>query len=99
MRSLLTERLYELGFLCGIELQIYIQDTGKYTSLVIEGEQKGGDATYCYDFYKQTFYPHSPNKITVYGENMTAVQLLKRVESYLCHRQQYQAKLSNKTKT
>ncbi|EAC7182285.1 hypothetical protein C5754_12505 [Listeria monocytogenes] len=99
MRSLLTEKLYELGFLCGIELEIYIQDTGKYTSLIIEGDQKGGGATYHYDFYKQTFYPHSLNKITVYGENMTAVQLLERVESYLCHRQQYLAELSNKTKT
>ncbi len=99
MKSLLTERLYELGFLCGIELEIYIQDTGKYTSLIIEGDQKGGGATYRYDFYKQTFYPHYPNKITVYGENMTAVQLLERVESYLFHRQQYLAEQSNKTKT
>lgn len=99
MKSLLTERLYEFGFLCGIELEIYIQDTGKHTSLMIEGEQKGGDSTYYYDFYKQTFYPHYPNKITVYGENMTAVQLLERVESYLFHRQQYLAELSNKTKT
>lgn len=99
MRSLLTEKLYEFGFLCGIELEIYIQDTGKYTSLIIEGNQKRGGATYRYDFYKQTFYPHYSNKVTVYGENMTAVQLLERVESYLFHRQQYLAELSNKTKT
>lgn len=28
MKILLTDKLYELGFLCGIELEIYIQDTG-----------------------------------------------------------------------
>ncbi|EAD7632636.1 hypothetical protein AB290_11990 [Listeria monocytogenes] len=99
MKSFLTEKLYELGFACGIELESYIQDTGKYTSLIIECEQKEGEITYYYDFYKQTFYLHSPNKITVYGENMTAVQLLGRVESYLCHRQQYLTELSNKIKT
>jgi hypothetical protein len=30
----LTDELRELGFLCGIEQEIYIQDTGKYTSLI-----------------------------------------------------------------
>ncbi|MGX7198776.1 hypothetical protein [Enterococcus nangangensis] len=98
MSSLLTEKLYELGFLCGIELEIYIQDTGKYTSLIIENEYKGGDI-YRYDFYKKTFYPRYPNQTTVYGENMTAVELLERVERYLENRQQYLAELSNKIKT
>lgn len=72
MRKVLTERLYELGFLCGIELEIYIQDTSKHTLLIIEGEQKGSGATYRYDFYKQTFYSHYSNKITICEKNMTA---------------------------
>ena len=98
MKSLLTERLYELGFLCGIELEIYIQDTGEYTSLIIEGECKGGD-DYRYDFYKQTFYPHYPNEVTVYGENMTAGMLLDSVERYLINRKMYLADLKYKKKT
>ena len=98
MRSLLTEKMYELGFICGIKLEIYIQDTGKYTSLIIEWERKGGDSTYTYDFYKQTFYPHYPNKITVYVENMTAVQLIERVGRYFYNRKIYISELSNKTK-
>lgn len=99
MTSRFTKRLHQLGFLCGVELEVYIQDTGKYTSLIIEGKQKGGESNYQYDFYKQTFFPHYPNRITVYGEHMTAVQLLKRVKRYLCHRQQYLAECSNKTST
>lgn len=95
--SSLTDELRELGFLCGIEQEIYIQDTGKYTSLIIEGERKGGDDSYRYDFYKQTFYPHYPNKVTVYGENMTASMLLDRVERYIINRKIYLAELSNKT--
>lgn len=46
MKNQLTKELYQLGFLCGIELEIYIRDTGKYTSLIIEGNRKGGDAQY-----------------------------------------------------
>ncbi|MBF2419100.1 MULTISPECIES: hypothetical protein [Bacilli] len=91
MKSQLTEELYQLGFLCGIELEIYILDTGKYTSLIIEGNRKGGDARYSYDFYKQTFYPHYPNKVTIYGEHLPAPLLLKRVKQYLYHRKQYLA--------
>lgn len=74
--SSLTDELRQLAFICGIEQEIYIQDTGKHTSLIIEGKCKGGNNTYKYDFYKQTFYPHYPNKVTVYGENMTASMLL-----------------------
>ena len=96
--SCLTDDLRELGFLCGIELEIYIQDTGKYTSLIIEGERKGDDNTYRYDFYKQTFYPYYPNKVTVYGENMAASTLLDRVERYLINRKMYVAEMSNKNK-
>lgn len=91
MKCQLTEELYQLGFLCGIESEIYIRDTGKYTSLVIESERKGGDVQYRYDFYKQTFYPHYPNKVTIYGENMPASVLLKRVKQYLFNREQYLA--------
>lgn len=94
--SSLTEELKELGFLCGIEQEIYIQDTGKYTSLIIEGERKGGDICYKYDFYKQTFYPHYPNKVTVYGKDMTTSMLLERVERYIINRKMYLAELSNK---
>lgn len=97
--SKLTGELRELGFLCGIEQEIYIQDTGKHTSLIIEGERKGDDNSYRYDFYKQTFYPHYPNKVTVYGENMTASILLDRVERYLTNRKIYMAEMSNKNKT
>ena len=89
MKSLLTEEFYKLGFLCGIEQEIYIRDTGNYTSLIIEGERKGGDGLYSYDFYKQTFYPHYPNKVTVYRENLPAPLLLKRVRQYLFNREQY----------
>lgn len=89
MKSRLTEELYQLGFLCGIELEIYIRDTGKYTSLIIEGTRKGGDVLYSYDFYKQTFYPYHPNKVTVYGENMSGALLLKRVKQYLANRERY----------
>jgi|GEM_PF-1056290 len=92
----LTDELRGLGFLCGIEQEIYIQDTGKYTSLIIEGERKGGDNSYKYDFYKQTFYPNYPNKVTVYGQNMTASMLLDRVERYIINRKKYLAELSNK---
>lgn len=96
--SILTDKLNELGFLCGIEEEIYIQDTGKYTTLIIEGERKGDDNSYRYDFYKQTFYPHYPNKVTVYGENMTAPMLLDRVEQYLINRKLYIDGMSNKNK-
>lgn len=97
--STLTEELKGLGFLCGVEQEIYIQDTGKYTSLIIEGERKGDDNTYQYDFYKQTFYPHYPNKVTVYGEHMTASVLLDRVERYIINRKMYLADLKNKKHT
>lgn len=89
MKSHLTEKLYSVGFLCGIESEIYIRDTGKYTSLIVEGKRKGGDAQYRYDFYKQTFYPHYPNEVTIYGKNMPAALLLKRVKQYLFNREQY----------
>ncbi|HAC4846971.1 hypothetical protein [Listeria innocua] len=91
MKSQLTEELYQLGFLCGFELEIYIRDTGKFTSLIIEGNRKGGDVLYRYDFYKQTFYPYYPNKVTVYGENMSASLLLNRVKQYLANRERYLA--------
>ena len=48
--SLLTEELKKLGF------QAYIQNTGKYTSLIIEGKRQAGDTIYTYDFYKVSFY-------------------------------------------
>lgn len=95
--SSLSDELKGLGFLCDTMQEMYIQDTGRYTSLIIEGEQKGGDNTYRYDFYKQTFYPHYPNKVTVYGENMTASMLLDRVERYIINRKIYLAEHSNKT--
>ena len=38
--SLLTKELKKLGFQCGIEFQAYIQNTGKYTSLIIEENGK-----------------------------------------------------------
>lgn len=75
-----------------IELTIYIQDTRVYTSLVIEGE-KYQNGTH-YDFYKQTFYPHYSNRITVYGEHLASVQLIERVEIYLTNRRK-ELKLMN----
>ncbi|EJD5807316.1 hypothetical protein M2J90_002633 [Listeria monocytogenes] len=83
----LTKELQKLGFYCGIELILYIQDTGNYTSLVIEGENYQGSIYY--DFYKQTFYPHYPNKITVYGEYLSPSQLIERVEIYLTNRKKF----------
>ncbi|HGM4082872.1 TPA: hypothetical protein ACKPEE_000159 [Listeria monocytogenes] len=83
----LTKELQRLGFYCGIELIIYIQDTGVYTSLVIEGENYPNGIYY--DFYKQTFYPHYLNRITVYGEHLSPAQLIERVEIYLTNRKKF----------
>lgn len=87
--SILTKELRKLGFLCGVEQELYIQDTGKHTSLIIEGEQEGDDTEYYYDFYKQTYYPQYKNTITVYGEHMNTSQLLERVERYFINRKKY----------
>ncbi|MEI3611455.1 hypothetical protein [Pseudogracilibacillus sp. SO30301A] len=87
--SLLTEELKKLGFHCGIEFQVYTQDTGKYTSLIIEGNRQAGQAIYTYDFYKVTFYPNYTNRVTIYGEHLTPFQLLKRVKNYIYYREKY----------
>ncbi|MDO0919931.1 hypothetical protein QN079_15895 [Enterococcus sp. FZMF] len=89
MSSRLTEELATLGFLCGIEMIVYSQNTGAYTMLIIEGSHAENESLYRYDFYKQTFYPHGSNKITVYGEKLTAPQLLRRVKQYLSNRERY----------
>lgn len=81
--SLLTEELKKLGF------QAYIQNTGKYTSLIIEGKRQAGDTIYTYDFYKVSFYKNYTSRITVYGEHLTPFQLLKRVKSYIYYREKY----------
>lgn len=78
--SLLTEELKQLGFQCGIEFQAYIQNTGKYTSLIIEGKRQAGDTIYTYDFYKVRFYKNYTSQITVYGEHLTPFQLLRRLK-------------------
>ncbi|EAG8233298.1 hypothetical protein K9128_000460 [Listeria monocytogenes] len=83
----LTKELQKLGFYCGIELIIYIQDTGVYTSLIIEGENYQDSINY--DFYKQTFYPHYLNRITIYGEHLSPAQLIERVEIYLTNREKF----------
>lgn len=85
--SELTKILKELGFYCGIEQELYLQDTGQYTSLIIEGTLKGGG--YHYDFYKQTFYSRYPNTINVYGEQMTEQELVERVRRYVVNRRIY----------
>lgn len=87
--SLLTKELKKLGFQCGIEFQAYIQNTGKYTSLIIEGKRQAGDTIYTYDFYKVSFYKNYTSRITVYGEHLTPFQLLKRVKSYIYYREKY----------
>ncbi|SBO17627.1 conserved hypothetical protein, mobile region [Carnobacterium divergens] len=84
--SHLTMELTKFGFFCGIENQLYTLDTGKYTTLVIEGFKRPQSIYYQYDFYKQTFYPHYPNKITVYGERLLPIYLLKRVQRYFANR-------------
>ncbi|WP_457774967.1 hypothetical protein [Staphylococcus pseudintermedius] len=84
--SLLTEELKKFGFQCGIEFQAYIQNTGKYTSLIIEGKRQAGDTIHTYDFYKVKFYKNYSSRITVYEEHLTPFQLLKRVKSYLYYR-------------
>lgn len=89
MSSRLTAELAKLDFLCGIEFVIYYRNTGAYTMLIIEGIREGNEALYCYDFYKQTFYPHGSNKVTIYGEKLTASQLLRRVKQYLKNREHY----------
>lgn len=50
--SRITDELYKLGFNCGIEKEIYIRDTGKHTSLIIEGFKQDNESYYTYDFYK-----------------------------------------------
>lgn len=89
MNSRLTMELKKYGFLCGIELKSYVLDTGRYTSLFIEGHKKESELIYHYNFYKQTFYPHYPNKVTVYGEHLLPAQLLKRVERYFINRKRF----------
>ena len=44
---------------------------------------------YLYVFYKQTFYPHHPNTVTVYGAGLTAFYLIQRVTKYLTNRKNY----------
>ena len=87
--SRLTVELKQFGFFCGIENQLYLLDTGKYTTLIIEGFKKPQSIYYQYDFYKQTFYPHYHNKITVYGERLAPINLLKRVQRYFANRYNY----------
>jgi hypothetical protein len=94
--SQLTESLKKYGFFCGIELEVYVLDTGNFTSLVIEGTKQQGRYPYLYDFYKQTFYPFRQNKITVYGEKLTPAQLLQRVERYFTNRKKYTDKRRTK---
>ncbi|WP_430607949.1 hypothetical protein IGI92_000550 [Enterococcus sp. DIV2379] len=89
MSSRLTEELAALGFLCGIEMIVYSQNTRAYTMLIIEGSRAENESLYRYDFYKQTFSPHGSNKVTVYGEKLTAPQLLRRVKQYLKNRKHY----------
>lgn len=92
MSSRLPEELAALGFLCGIEMIIYSQNTGAYTILIIEGSRAESESLYRYDFYKQTFYPQGSNKVTVYGKKLTAPQLLRRVKQYLKNRKHYLGK-------
>lgn len=94
MSSRLTEELAALGFLCGIEMIVYSQNTGAYTMLIIEGSRKENEPLYRYDFYKQTFYPYGSNKVTVYGKKLTSPQLLRRVSQYLKNRERYLVKES-----
>lgn len=84
----LTKELTQLGFFCGIELEIYLQDTGEYTSLIIEGQQ-AESGHYEYSFYKKTFYPHYPNSTTVYGEHLSPARLIERVENCLHNRKKF----------
>ncbi|MEQ7044618.1 hypothetical protein ABQD85_07510 [Enterococcus gallinarum] len=71
---------------------VYSQNTGAYTILIIEGSRAENESLYRYDFYKQTFYPHGSNKVIVYGEKLTAPQLLRRVKQYLKNRKHYLGK-------
>ncbi len=48
----LTKELKLLGFFCFKENELYMLDTGKYTSLVIEGYKKPNSIYYRYTFYK-----------------------------------------------
>ncbi|ECL7021586.1 hypothetical protein FTO91_14300 [Listeria monocytogenes] len=83
----LTKELKRLAFYCGVELELYIRDTGTYTSLIIEGEETHQGIRYA--FYKQTFYSHYPNAITVYGESLSPAMLIERVELYLENRKKF----------
>ncbi|HGZ4935202.1 hypothetical protein ABG953_05890 [Enterococcus faecalis] len=87
--SLLTEHLKKLGFFYAIEQELYIKDTGKYTSLIIEGTKEKHKSMYLYVFYKQTFYLHHPNTVTVYGEGLSTFYLIQRITKYLTNRKNY----------
>ncbi|CUK70684.1 Uncharacterised protein [Listeria monocytogenes] len=50
--SRLTRELIKFGFFCGIENQLYTLDTGKYTTLIIEGFKKPQSIYYKYDFFQ-----------------------------------------------
>lgn len=75
--------------MCLGDLEVYLLDTGKYTSLIIEGFKSEREVVYHYDFYKKTFYPRHPNKVTVYGENLSPSRLLERVERYFSNRKRF----------
>lgn len=85
----LTKELKLFGFFCFKQNELYILDTGQYTSLIIEGVQNQDNIYYRYTFYKQTFYKYSPNIVTVYGKNLTASKLLERVRIYFSNRNRY----------
>lgn len=85
----LTKELKLLGFFCFKQNELYILDTGKYTSLIIEGKRDQHHIYYTYDFYKQTFHNYSSNKTTIYGEILTPGALLERVRIYLSNRNNY----------
>lgn len=85
----LTKELKLFGFFCFKENELYMLDTGKYTSLVIEGYKKPNDIYYRYTFYKQTFHKYRSNSVTTYGKHLTPAKLLERVRIYLSNRTNY----------
>ena len=95
MNGLLSRGLKEYGFVCAQadeEEELYYLDTGRSTTLFIEGKNEPHpefDEEFYYDFYKRTFYRNHENQDTVYAEHLDCEQIMKRVQSYFENRKRY----------
>lgn len=103
MKGLLSRKLEEYGFKCysSENEELYFRDTGRHTTLFIEGKcephEEYGEEFY-YDFYKQTTYK-GERKVVVYAEHLDCLQMPERVQRYMTNRERYitwQKKMENR---